>query len=150
MQAQPIAIGELAQAMHIEVFEQRRGLGVDGVTVDADFAGHRGLVVADAGDEVQQPQRAFGRGGTRGIQVAIPIKEWRARHDHGFDQFGAVVVGVDELRDAGPRIEIAAHEAEHADRVAVENPIVHSVRLHSRMSSAGNARRLYSLAMLEP
>ena len=62
-----------------------------------------------------QPQRAFGRDRTIAVQ-----RERRARHGHGLDQLGAVVEGVDQLRDAGLRIEAAADETEGADRVAVE------------------------------
>ena len=55
------------------------------------------------------------------------------------------VEGIHQLRNAGLRIEGAAHETERADRVALEHPLT-----HSSTSSAGSARRLYSLDMLRP
>src|SRR3546814_301373 len=76
---------------------------------------HRGLVVAHAGDQVQQPQRLFRSLLTRGVEF-----ERRARHGDRLDQLGAVVEGVYQPRDAGPGIEFAAHEAEAAHRVPVE------------------------------
>src|SRR3546814_18426306 len=76
---------------------------------------HRGLVVAHAGDQVQQPQRLFRSLLTRGVEF-----ERRARHGDRLDQLGAVVEGVYQPRDAGPGIEFAAHEAEAATRVPVE------------------------------
>ena len=131
-QIQPVAIREFAQAVEIYRLEQTRRGGIDRIPVDADLARHRRLVIAHAGDQVQQAQRALDRLGAHIVQ-----RERRARQGHGFDQLRAIVEGVHQPCDAGLRIEAAAHEAERADRFALENPVIHST-----MSSAGNARRL--------
>src|SRR3546814_4539776 len=115
VQVQPIAIRELAQAVEVDLLEQRRGVRIDLVRIDPDIPRHRGLVVAHAGDQVQQPQRLFRSLRTRGVEF-----ERRVRHGDRLDQLGAVVEGVYQPRDAGPGIEFAAHEAEAAHRVPVE------------------------------
>ena len=131
-QVQAIAVGELAQAVQVELVHQRGGGRVDGIAVDPDLARHRGLVVAHARDQVQQTQ-GLGRG-----RLARRVeRERRAGQGHRLDQLRPVVEAVHQLRDAAAGIEAAAHETEGADRVAVEHPLAHSM-----MSSAGRARRL--------
>src|SRR3546814_5727322 len=74
-QVQSVAIRELAQAVDVDLLEQRRGVRIDLVRIDPDIPRHRGLVVAHAGDQVQQPQRLFRSLLTRGVEF-----ERRARH----------------------------------------------------------------------
>ena len=140
VQVQAVAIGELAESVEIDAVEEGRGSGIDGIRLDADGLRHRRLVVADARDQVQQAQRALRRSRARIVQ-----DERRAGHADGFDQLRAIVEGIDQLRDAGLRIERAAHETERADRIALEHPLT-----HSSTSSAGSARRLYALDMQKP
>ena len=142
-QVQPVAVGELAEPVEVHLPEEGRGGGVDRLALHLQLRGHRRLVVADAGDQVQHAQRLPRRLRARRVEP-----ERRARQGHRLHQLGAVVEGVHEPRHAGVGIEAAAHEAEGADRVAVEGPIVHALTPSSSRSCAGRARRLYSLAML--
>src|SRR5690606_22428482 len=102
-----------------------------------DLRGYRRLVIADTGDQVQQPQRAFDCDGTVAVQ-----RERRTGDGDRLNQLGTVVEGVDQFRHAGRGVQPAAHEAEGLDRVALELPLTHSMPPSSRMSSAGSARRL--------
>ena len=119
-QIQPIAIGKLTQPVEINGVQQCRSSGIDGVTVDADLRGHCRLVVAHAGDQVQQAQSLLRRLDARRVQF-----ERRTGQGHRLDQLRAVVEGVDQPRHAGGGIEAATHEAERANRVAIEHPVTH-------------------------
>src|SRR5690606_5751924 len=140
VQVQPVAVRELAQPAEVDLLQQCRTGGVEPAVLDRDRRRHRGLVVAHPGNQVQQPQRAPGRGGAGAVE-----RERRAGQAHRLDQLGAVVEGIDQPRHPAGGIESAAQEAEGADRVAIELPLAHSM-----MSSTGSERRLYVLAMTWP
>src|SRR3546814_20859806 len=105
---QSVAIRELAQAVEVDLLEQRRGVRIDLVRIDPDIPRHRGLVVAHAGDQVQQPQRLFRSLPTRGVEF-----ERRVRPGERPDQPGAVLEGVYQPRHAGPGIEYPAPTTKH-------------------------------------
>jgi len=137
MQVQAVAVGEFAQAVEVHGVEECRGIGIDAVALDADLPRHGRLVIADARDQMQQAQRVFRRRRAGRVQL-----ERRARHAHGLHQLGAVVEGIRQLRDAGCGIEVAAHEAEGANRIALEHPVIHPATPSSSSCSTGKARRL--------
>ncbi|KAG1536389.1 hypothetical protein G6F50_015075 [Rhizopus delemar] len=100
----------------IDRLHQRRGIGIDGVAVDADRLRHARLVVTDTSNQVQQLQRALHGSGTRLVQ-----HERRAGHGDGFHHLRAVIEGVDQPGHAGIRSEFAADEAEAGNLVFVES-----------------------------
>ncbi|KAG1086367.1 hypothetical protein G6F40_013960 [Rhizopus arrhizus] len=115
-QVQAVAVGEFAQAVEIDRLHQRRGIGIDGVAVDADRLRHARLVVTDTSNQVQQLQRALHGSGTRLVQ-----HERRAGHGDGFHHLRAVIEGVDQPGHAGIRSEFAADDAEAGNLVFVES-----------------------------
>ena len=115
-QVQAVAVGEFTQAIEVNGLHQRGGIGIDAVAVDADRIRHAGLVVADAGDQVQQLQRTLHRGRARLVQ-----HERGAGHGDGFHHLRAVIEGVDQLGHAGIRSEFAADEAEAGNLVFIES-----------------------------
>src|SRR5690606_33474843 len=95
VQIQAIAVGEFAQSVEVDRLQQRGGVGVDRIRVDADLRGYRRLVIADTGYQVQQPQRAFDCNGTVAVQ-----RERRTGDGDRLNQLGTVVEGVDQFRHA--------------------------------------------------
>src|SRR5690606_24956726 len=91
------------------------------ISIDADVLRHRRLVVADAGDQVQQAKRL-----RDGFHARAFEPEGRAGHDHRLHQLRPAVERVHQPRDAGARIEAAVDEAETCHRGAIEHD-VHSL-----------------------
>src|SRR3546814_13135479 len=93
---------KLTQAVEVNRLQQRCRLRIDLVRIDPDIPRHRGLVVAHAGDQVQQPQRLFRSLRTRGAEF-----ERRVRHGDRLDEPAAVVEGIYQSPDAGRGSDIA-------------------------------------------
>ena len=98
---------EFAEAVQIDLVEQCRECSVQRFAVDDDLFRHCGLVITDAGDQMQQAQCrregrfAAGRHRQRGVGEA-----------DRFDQFRAVVEAVDEGGAGGRGVVIGACEME--------------------------------------
>ena len=119
-QLQTVAVGEFAQTVFIDLGQEGGGTGIDGIRIQDDFFRDGGLVVTDAGNEMQDTQRRLHRGGAPGIQG-----ERRTRKGDGFGKHAAGIKGVIQTRDAGGGIERAFGEMEAAYRFAFEHILRH-------------------------
>jgi hypothetical protein len=143
-QVETVAVGELAEAVLVDAGnEVGRGL-IQRAVGALDHRRRGGLVVAHTGDEVQQAERGIDGRSFRCVEIQrtrLHRGERGAGDGDALDQLGArraVVVdeGVAQRDLAGGRVEAFRGEAEGADGRAIEGPA------HSRISSAGSARRL--------
>ena len=89
-----VVVRELAETVQIQRLEKFRRRFVEHARLDADFAWHTGLVIADSSNQVQQIKRRIERGRLCGIRHGRIGK-----HD-ALDKLGAVVECIDELGDA--------------------------------------------------
>ncbi len=126
-QIELVVIRELAEAMEIQRVEKIRDLPIECARLDRDRRRHAGLVVADAGDEMQDVERRLERG-------AMFVANGRrvGKHD-ALDQLGAVVERIHQRRDTvGIR---ASHEAEASGLARIGEA-------HGSTTSAAGSRRL--------
>src|SRR3546814_14067730 len=98
---------KLTQAVEVNLLQPRCRLRIDLVRIDPDIPRHRGLVVAHAGDKVQQPQRLFRSLRPRGVASERPT-----RHGDRLDQLGAVVERVKHPSPTGPGRQYASPPTE--------------------------------------
>ena len=128
-QVETVAMRKLAEAVQVDVVEQRSKPSVQRFAIDDDVFRHRGLVVADAGDQVQQAQC----GGEAGFASCGRWQCGVGKAD-GFDQLRAVIEAIDKCGAGARRVVVGAHEME-----ALRN--ARMFETHSITSSAA-ARRL--------
>ena len=127
-QVHPIAVRELAEPVQIQRIEQVGGRIVQRTRFDVDARRKASLVVADSGDQMQDPKRGIERGLARSIWFG-----WFGKTD-ALDQLGTVIERVHEFGDA-PGVA-ATHETKGLRRPWI------CKSSHSMIAGSAGARRL--------